>query len=108
MATITFTNFLTKVRNHLGDNLSGTTTSQGNAGKTTFIDSAMAKYEDDYFGGGNENVEWWVYLSSQLRPIKDFTSSTGTFEVYTAFSSQVAASTDYDLYRLNRDDYKVA
>ena len=108
MATTTFTTFLTKVRNHMGDNLSGTTTSAGNANKKTFIDSNMAKYEDDYFGGGNENVEWWAYVSSQLRPIKDFTSSTGTFEVYTAFTAQVATSTTYDLYRFNRDDYKVA
>ena len=108
MATITLTNFIVKVRNHMGDNLSGTTSSVGNANKKTFVDSAMAKYEDDYFGGGNENVEWWVYLSSQLRSIKDFTSATGTFEVYAAFTAQVAASTTYDLYRFNRDDYKIA
>jgi len=108
MATITLTNFLTKINNHLGDNLSSTTTAQGNAGKTTFIDSAMSKYNDDYFASGNNNQEWWVYLASQLKAIKSFTSSSGTFEVYSAFSAQVAASTAYSLHRFNRDDKIIA
>ena len=102
--SVMLSTFLGKVNNLLGDNISGTTTSNGNTDKTTFIDSSMSKYEDGYFGDPERRSEWWAYIGTALRPIKNFTSSSGTFEVYTAFSSQVSSSTAYELHRFDRDE----
>ena len=84
--SISLTNFLVDVNNYLDDSLSGTTTSAGNSAKTTFVDSSLQKYEDGYFGDSERRPEWWAYIASQLRPIKRSESSSGTVEVYTAFS----------------------
>ena len=106
--SISLTNFLADVNNYLDDSLSGTTTSAGNTAKTTFVDSGLAKYEDGYFGDPERRPEWWAYIASTLRPIKRSESSSGTIEVYTAFGSQVGASTAYELHRFDRDKKIIA
>ena len=105
MATITLVNFLQKVSIILDDHISSTTTSAGNAGGTTMIDSALKKYPNGYFGDPNSDPEWWAYISTTLLPIKDFTSSTGTLTLHTAYGSptQIASSTAYSLHNKDRD-----
>lgn len=102
MATTTKTVFIGKMRSILHDNISGTTTSAGDADKKDLIDSSLTYYDDDYFNG------WWIYVGTELRRVENFVSSTGTVEVYTAFSSQVGASTAYQLYKHDRDEYVTA
>ena len=106
--SISLTNFLGRMNNLVDDSLSGTTDSAGNAAKTTFIDSALSKYDDAYFGDPERNPQWWAYISSQLRSIKQFTSSSGTGEVHKAFSAQIASSTAYELHRFDRDQKIIA
>lgn len=106
--SISLTNFLLKVNRLLGDDLTGTTTAIGNAGKTTLVDAGLEKYGDNYFGDPERLPEWWVYVSSQLRPVKQFTASSGTLEVYTAFSAQIASTSAYELHHFDRDKKIVA
>lgn len=101
--SITLTNFLVKFNNLIGDNITGTTDSAGNAGKTNFIDSALSRYEDGYFGDPERNPEWWAYIASQLRTIKGFTQSSGTVEVHKAFTAQVGTATAYEIHKFDRD-----
>lgn len=106
--SISLTNFLADVNNLLDDSISGTTTSDGNAGKTTFIDSGLNKYEDNYFGDPERKPEWWAYLASELRPVKASQSSSGTVEAYNAFTAQVTSLTAYELHRFDRDKKIIA
>ena len=108
MATTTLTAFLAKFNNLTGDNLSGTTDSAGNVAKTTFIDSALSKYDDNYFGDPERNPQWWAYIASELRSIKGFTSSSGTVEVHKAFTSQVGTATAYQIHKYDRDKKIIA
>lgn len=101
--SIALTTALTKLNVLIDDNISGTTTAAGNAAKATFIDSALSKYPDGYFGNPQQDPEWWAYVGTTLRPIKDFVGSTGTVIVHNAFSAQVAISTAYSLHRFDRD-----
>ena len=101
--SITLTNFLTHLNNHIDDNITGTTTSAGNAGGTTLVDTLLYKYPDGYFGDEESRAQWWLYYNSQLRAIKEFHSDTGTITVYTAFSAQVATASAYEIHRLDRD-----
>ena len=104
----TLTVFLGKVNNYLGDNISGTTDDDGNAAKTTFVDSALSKYDDLYFGDPERNPEWWAYISSTLRSIKTSQSSGGVITVHKAFAAQVASATAYELHRFDRDNKIIA
>ena len=101
--TITLSSFLDKVSILLDDYLTSTTTDDGNSAKTTFIDSSLSKYPDNYFGNPDRDPEWWAYVGGELRSIKDFVGNTGTVIVYNAFSSQVTASTSYSIHKYDRD-----
>jgi len=101
--SIALTSFLQAVSIQLGDHLASTTTSAGNTDKTTLIDSALIKYPDGYFGDPNRDPEWWAYVGSALRSVKQFVGSTGTIIVHHAYSSQVASSTAYSLHKFDRD-----
>jgi len=101
--SVTLTTFLDKVSIHLDDYITGTTDSDGNTDKTTLIDSSLCKYPDHYFGGAERNPEWWAYVGTELRPVKDFIGNTGTIVVHNAFTSQVSSSTSYSLHRYDRD-----
>jgi len=101
--SITLSSFLDKVSILLNDYLTGTTTADGNTAKTTFIDSSLSKYPDNYFGSPERNPEWWAYVGTTLRSIKDFVGNTGTVIVHNAFSSQVTTSTAYSIHKYDRD-----
>lgn len=103
--TTTLTNFLAKVSVHLDDGWSSTTTAAGNAGGTTLVDSALKKYPDGHFGDPNRDPQWWAYISTTLLPVKNFTSSAGTIELYSAYGAptQIASSTAYSLHKYDRD-----
>ena len=106
--TITLTNFLSELNKQIDDDISSTTTANGNAGGTTAVDSSLSKYPDNYFGDPNRDPEWWFYSGTTLKPIKDFVSNTGTIVLYSAFGSQVASSTAYSIHRYDRDKKKAA
>ena len=103
MATITLVNFLQKVSIALDDHESSTTTSAGNSGGTTWIDSSLMKYPDGYFGDPNSDPEWWFYSGTTLRPVKSFSGGTGTGTLHNAFGSQIGNSTAYSLHFYDRD-----
>ena len=100
--SVALTSFLTKLNNLIGDNIAGTTDGNGEADGTTFVDSALSKYEDDYFGGG-ENSEWWAYASSQLRSIKSSQGSSGTIIVHRVFTAPITSGTAYQIHKYDRD-----
>ena len=106
--SITLANFMTIFNKLIDDNITGTTTSNGNTDKTTFVDSSLCKYEDGYFGDPERMPQWWAYVGTTLRQIKNFNSSSGTVEVYSAFGSQVASSTTYSIHRFDRDKKVIA
>ena len=103
--TTTLVNFLAKVSIHLDDGWSSTTTSAGNTDGTTLVDSALKKYPDGHFGDPNRDPQWWAYISTTLLPVKNFTSSAGTIELYSAYGAptQIASSTAYSLHKYDRD-----
>ena len=103
MATITLTNFLKKVSILLDDYTTGTTTSNGNTGKTTLIDSGLSKYPDGWFGDPKRDPEYWAYVGTTLRSVENFVGASGTVVVHNAFGSQVASSTAYELHKFDRD-----
>ena len=109
MATITLTSFLQKVSVILDDHISSTTTSAGNAGGTTMVDSSLKKYPNGHFGDPNSDPEWWAYVSTtstyELLPVKDFTGSSGTITLHNAYGSptQIASSKAYSLHFYDRD-----
>lgn len=98
----TLPNFLIKLNNLIGDNIVGTTDAAGNADGTTFVDSALSKYEDNYFGDPEKNTEWWAYIGTALRTIKKSLSS-GTISVHKAFSSPIGANTTYQIHKFDRN-----
>lgn len=101
--SITLTNFLAKVSILLDDYLESTATATGSTGKTTFIDSVLSKYPDGYFGDPERDPQWWAYVGTALRSVKDFSGHTGTVVVHNAFSSQVSSTASYSLHKFDRD-----
>ena len=77
--------------------VTGTTTSAGAADFTTFVDTALAKYdEEDYFQG------WEAYIAlttPEAQTVKTFLPASGTCTVYTAYAAQVAKSKTYAMCR---------
>lgn len=106
--SVAFTTVLTKLNILIDDNISGTTSSDGNISKTTFIDSALKKYPDGHFGDPQRDPEWWAYVSTTLRPIKNFDGKTGTILVHNAFSAKVLESVAYSIHKYDRDKKKEA
>lgn len=79
--------------------ITGTTTNDGNAGGTTFLDSLLAVYPDDDF----RTKDIWALATSgtydgQERPTSDFTSSTGTVTTATAFGGKIVAAVTYEIH----------
>ena len=74
---------------------SGTTTSAGNVGGTTLIDSSLTQ-------GTNYWINMAVLILSgnsigQIRRISAFTTASGTITVDTAFATQIASGTKYNI-----------
>lgn len=82
----------------MSDYEASSTSSAGNAGGTTLIDSYLGKYGDDRIVG------WWVLITSgdndgEVRAVTANTDSTGTVTVQPAFSAQVASGVSYELHK---------
>lgn len=97
---ITLADFRLLLSQQIGDDLAGITTSTGDANKLTLVslDLKAAALSDDAFNGQ------WVLITSgvcnkQERLISDFTQSTGTVFVDTAFSAQIASGVTFEIHR---------
>lgn len=84
----------------LDDWQSMTTSSAGNSGGTTVVDTSLAELsaDDDFCEG------WYILLTSgtysgESRLITDYVASTTTITVASAFTGQVATSVTYELHR---------
>jgi len=94
------------LNNRIGDIVvSGTTSSAGNTGKTTAVDSSLAKYVDKHYFD-----DWILYLTvaTEGRAVESFIPASGTLAVYSVFTAQVGASIAYELQRYNPDNKKIA
>ena len=101
--SIKLEDFLIEVNKYVDDNISGTTTANGNAAKTSLVDSALSKYPDGYFGGPERDPEWWAYVGTTLRSVENFVGSSGTVIVHNAFGAQVTITTAYSLHKYDWD-----
>ena len=89
---------LTGFSRFIGDPWSSTTTSAGNAGGTTVVDTSLQRMGDDGWR------DYYVRITSgtcdlQIRKVSSFTNSTGTLTVMPAFTAQIASSVTYELHR---------
>lgn len=96
--TTTGANLLTGFSEFISDEFSSTTTSAGNAGGTTMVDTLLSRYGDGRLSG------YFVRPTSgtdslAIRKVEDNVQSTGVVEVTPAFSAQLATSVTYGLHR---------
>ena len=95
---LTGAQLLTGLSSFIEDSWSSTTTSAGNAGGTTLIDTALRRYGDGYLRGR------FVRITSgtndlEIRQITDNTQATGTATVGGAFTAQVASAVTYQIHK---------
>lgn len=76
----------------------GTTTSSGNAGGTTFIDSGLSSFVDDFFNGCHARITNSGFSKLKEILITDFTSSTGTVTVAETFGGQILNTYTYEIF----------
>jgi len=88
-----------------------TTSSAGNAGGTTLVDTSLASLP----GGGDTDfcLGWYVLITSlgasgESQRVSAYNSSTNTITVQAAFSIQIAGSTTFSLLRYDPEDYNNA
>ena len=77
---------------------SSTTTSAGNSGGTTLIDTYMSRFGDSHLSGMFIRLTSGTY-NTQIRRITSNTQNTGTITVSPAFGGQVASGVTYELHR---------
>jgi len=77
---------------------SSTTTSAGNSGGTTLVDTYMSRYGDSHLSGMFIRLTSGTY-STQVSRITTNTQATGTITVTPAFGGQVASAVTYELHR---------
>jgi len=103
--TVTYSSLEQKVSENMGDRLSLTTSSAGNAGGTTIVCTALA---DEDFGGDDEAFNgFWLRCESgtnngEVRRVKrtsGYTASSTTLTVSRAFTGQVASGVSITLHR---------
>lgn len=75
-----------------------TTTSAGNSGGTTLVDTYMSRYGDSHLSGMFIRLTSGTY-TTQVRRITSNTQSSGTVTVTPAFGGQVASGVTYELHR---------
>ena len=85
-----------------GDFEASTTTSAGNSGATTLIDTYMGRYGDGHLVGQFIRLTSGTY-TLQIRRITNNTQATGTITVSPAFGGQVASGVTYQLHRYDPD-----
>ena len=96
--SITGANLLVGLSKFVNDYENSTTTSAGNSGGTTVVDTYLGRYGDGRLRG------MWIRLTSgtstlQVRRITENLQSSGTVTVSPAFSAQVASAVTYELHR---------
>lgn len=106
MPTTTRVSLLQLLSEGFGDWYAASTTSAGNAGGTTLVDSALLaiSIDTDYF------LNWYVRITQsghaaegQVRRVTAYSGSTGTLTVSSAFGAptQIAGSIAYELHRFD-------
>ncbi len=84
---------------YLGEWFAGTTTADGNAGGTTFIDTTdLVNYANDKFNS------YWALITSgsyatQVRRISDFVQASGQPTVQSAYGGKILSGKTYELCR---------
>lgn len=91
-----------KVAKELGAYISGTTTTAGATDGTSLICSALMKYPDDALKGKYAMVP--TDSTKETRKITNSFHGTGTVVVEVPFTSQVAITTDFEIFDLDPDD----
>lgn len=80
-------------------------TTTGAGSTTSLVDTALARFGDDYlidwYARITENVNGNQYLN---RRITDFTGSSGTCTLAPAFAGSTASGTEYELHRYSPDE----
>jgi hypothetical protein len=107
MGTSTRTNILDALSQRIGDYFSGTTSSAGNGGGTTLIDTDLTNLTED-----DDGIQGWLRptsgsASGEIRRIlsnSGYTASTGTVTVNFAFSAQIANTVTFELHRYDPND----
>lgn len=76
----------------------GTTSSDGNAGGTTFIASGLNIFLDDHFNGAYARLLSGTGAWHKRPRITDFTQSTGTVTATEGFGAQVVAGVSFEIF----------
>jgi len=89
-----------ELSSYIADDLTGTTTSDGNAGGTTLVCSALANKGDNYYN------DWWVKITSgtyinAIQQVSGFAQSTGTCTMYVSFGGQIVSGVTFELHQMN-------
>lgn len=97
-STTTGENLLVGFGKFVDDHYASTTTSAGNAGGTTIVDTALEAFGDNRLVGQYIRITESTCLN-QVRRITANTQSTGSVTVAPAFSAQIASGIDYQLHK---------
>jgi hypothetical protein len=82
----------------VNDYEASTTTSAGNSGGTTLVDTYASRYGDGYLSGMFIRITSGTSVN-QIRRVTSNTQATGTITVAPAFSAQVATSVTYQIHK---------
>jgi hypothetical protein len=82
----------------VNDYEASTTTSAGNSGGTTLVDTYASRYGDGYLSGMFIRITSGTCVN-QIRRVTSNTQATGTITVAPAFSAQVATSVTYQIHK---------
>jgi len=98
----TLRQLITSVRSNLAEKkamryVTGTTTSAGNAGGTTLIDSGLSSYLDTHFVGCVANLTSGTSAGHKQPLISIFVASTGTVTMAETIGVQVGSSVTYEI-----------
>jgi hypothetical protein len=111
MASLTTTRIVLRQRlsEATGDWFSGTTTSAGNVGGTTLLDTSIPDIPE---GGDDDGILNWFVLNTtsgsndgDIRRVSAYTASTGTITFSRAFPARVGSGATYELHRTD-PEYK--
>ena len=98
--TLTGAQLLQGFSEFIEDWQSSTTTSAGNAGGTTLIDTYLRRYGDNRLEGVFVRINETGDTSNlQVRRANTFSNSTGTVTVAPAFAAQIGSAKGYELHR---------
>ena len=98
----TVENLLVSVRRNLMEKtglryILSTTTSNGNAGGTTLVDSSLNSYKDDHFISCVVRLASGTAAGHKEPLVSDFTGASGTITVAESFGVQVVSGVSYEI-----------